>query len=97
MNGIGAETKVPVYIAIIVALILIAAGGYFILESPDNPPGSSKSGYSKVDNGWAYVHDLPGGGSGIYKFEDANNVVCYYAKDGSGVHTGSLSCLVIDK
>src|SRR5574341_1604832 len=28
------ETKVPIYIAIIVALILVAAGGYFILGAP---------------------------------------------------------------
>lgn len=91
------ETKVPIYIAMIVALILIAVGGYFVLDSPDNPPNSQTSARSKVGNGWTYIHDLPDGGPGIYKFEDTNNVVCYYAKDGSVTDTGSLSCLVINK
>lgn len=36
------DTKVPIYIAIIVALILVAAGGYFILGGPSKAPEKLK-------------------------------------------------------
>ncbi len=34
----GKDSKVPIYIAIILALILVAAGGYFILKGPSQVP-----------------------------------------------------------
>ncbi len=36
------ETKIPIYIAIIVAMILVAAAGYFVFSDHRNPQNTKK-------------------------------------------------------
>jgi hypothetical protein len=59
------ETKVPIYIAIIVALILVAAGGYFILGGTTKlaPPGTPEKTPPATPTGTSTITPPPSTGT----------------------------------